>query len=898
MRGCGSSLPLSAAFVLVFSGAVIESFAPTPRHIIGSVSTTGQHQNEGPKWRLYESTPSDDSGLNLNGDDHDETASDVHRIGRIRGMASSLMHKSKPVALALVSAAAFGQKTIFRPPAAEASAPIVLRAAKKKDDPPMVQAATKAAELKKQRRIEEFDRFMEKCNDIEEKQGKKARDEYEAQYQAAKEAKEAKKAIDLEKLKRELLDEGQDPSTDLDAERKVWLFEHDIDLEKVPGTPHNERMIKNFQSRGKNLPTYASQRYIVKCQVADLKARGIDPMEHFTQPDVMEKTRAIYKMDDKVASKIATQYEGLMEQYGGRLTPPQEGEVPFVSQSAETVSNAATAVVAAGPSKSQVAAEKAKAKEERAAAKAEATAKRAAEKAQAKSEKEAQRQARADAKAQAKADKLAKAAAESVSQEASDSELAATAGMDFATTAGVEASVEEAVEDSSSSTSLEVSSTEGGNKIMDTIKSKANAKNAATVIVAGGVAVYGYNYVTENSAGAQAERERQLKLIMGVSDDDEDEDEDDEFDDDDDDYFEPVKKPKATQPSPEPAAPKPKVAPPPVSVPAPKPKRRLGIFNKSKDARETDINALLAPGAQAPEFAALLAKVLTFGAPGRFPVVSSMSNMPFNEFDLDTAKELLTQARSDADLTDEQSAETFASVVNCMIIDIIDLASATVKGKDSDDKLTTDAISVVMDFMDHAASLFDAVASDVTIKPVTYGGSLKKKDLEKMFSIYAGSSMMSMDGSVTQDRVDTLQLVFGITDKKAEGLMQKHMMKMMTNLMKDGGKGLEGMEGMPGMEGMEDMMSALGGGGMPGMPGMDGEMSPEDLKQTVGMMKELMDSGAVSEEELAEVRNQFKEMYGSDIADLIKKADEEGTGEAMSDDERELLGMFKTILGE
>lgn len=161
-----------------------------------------------------------------------------------------------------------------------------------------------------------------------------------------------------------------------------------------------------------------------------------------------------------------------------------------------------------------------------------------------------------------------------------------------------------------------------------------------------------------------------------------------------------------------------------------------------------------------------------------------------------------------------------------------------------------------------------------------------------MFSIYAGSSMMSLDGGVTQDRVDTLQLVFGITDKKAEGLMQKHMMKMMMNLMKDGGKGLEG---MPGMEGMEDMMKALGGGGM---PGLDGEMSPEDLKQTVGMMKELMDSGAVSEEELAEVRNQFKEMYGSDIADLIKKADEEGAGEAMSDDERELLDMFKRILGE
>jgi hypothetical protein len=52
--------------------------------------------------------------------------------------------------------------------------------------------------------------------------------------------------------------------------------------------------------------------------------------------------------------------------------------------------------------------------------------------------------------------------------------------------------------------------------------------------------------------------------------------------------------------------------------------------------------------------------------------------------------------------------------------------------------------------------------------------------------MYAGSSMMSMDaltgggsgGGANQDRVDTLQLVFAITDKKAEGLMQKHMMKM------------------------------------------------------------------------------------------------------------------------
>lgn len=200
---------------------------------------------------------------------------------------------------------------------------------------------------------------------------------------------------------------------------------------------------------------------------------------------------------------------------------------------------------------------------------------------------------------------------------------------------------------------------------------------------------------------------------------------------------------------------------------------------------------------------------------------------------------------------------------------------------------------------------------DVEIKPVTYGGTVRKKDLEQMFSKYAGSSMMSMiGGGASQDRVDTLQIILGISDKKAEGLMQKHMMKMMMNLMKDGGKGLEG---MPGMEGMEDMMKAMGGeggmeemmkamGGMEGMdgmlPGMGGDMSPEDLKQTVKMMKDLLDSGQVSQEELADIRKQFKEMYGSDIGELIKQADQEGAGASMGEEEKELLDMFKRILGD
>lgn len=58
-----------------------------------------------------------------------------------------------------------------------------------------------------------------------------------------------------------------------------------------------------------------------------------------------------------------------------------------------------------------------------------------------------------------------------------------------------------------------------------------------------------------------------------------------------------------------------------------------------------------------------------------------------------------------------------------------------------------------------------------------------------------------------------------------------------------------------------------------------------------------MDSGQVSQEELTEIRNQFKQMYGSDIGELIKQADKE-SGTSMGAEEKELLDMFKRILGE
>jgi hypothetical protein len=104
----------------------------------------------------------------------------------------------------------------------------------------------------------------------------------------------------------------------------------------------------------------------------------------------------------------------------------------------------------------------------------------------------------------------------------------------------------------------------------------------------------------------------------------------------------------------------------------------------------------------------MLSKLLTFGAPGRFPLVTALpGDMPMEDFDLDAAKTMLEKAAADNGITREQGAEIFANVVNCMLIDIVDLASSALK---EDDKTLVEAINIVVDYMNHAASLYDSVA--------------------------------------------------------------------------------------------------------------------------------------------------------------------------------------------
>ena len=268
-------------------------------------------------------------------------------------------------------------------------------------------------------------------------------------------------------------------------------------------------------------------------------------------------------------------------------------------------------------------------------------------------------------------------------------------------------------------------------------------KTAGASIGVGVVAFQGWAVYKKRSDDAEAKRMEQFKLIMGNSDSEDAPDEPTSFDDSVSSKYnqfssgsepsEPIVE-TTLESANEVSGPQDTNVEPAVVPEIGKKKKKkgiAGIFSKNdENARETDINNLFVSSAVASNFSKVLAGILTFGAPGRFPEIESLEGRP-STFELESAKEILSQTREDEGLTTVQAAESFACVVNCMIITIIDLASSTLKEKD--DKVTVDALNVVLDFMDHAASLYDAVA-DVSTKEALFNMKYPlKTDFELFF---------------------------------------------------------------------------------------------------------------------------------------------------------------------
>ncbi|KAL3942884.1 MAG: hypothetical protein SGBAC_003007 [Bacillariaceae sp.] len=709
------------------------------------------------------------------------------------------------------------------PEKAEASAPVMAMPKADERDPAM--DALESHQRKMQRVAQdELTAFTEKAKQIEASDGAAARADFEAAYKANQNKKGQLKLEAIEKLKNDLLNEGICPFIDIEGQRQIILIEKGVDLGEVAGTSFNlETEFEKRDPRQTFRVRKQANREVIKCMVADMRNRGIDPVEYFKSHQ--QRTADILALPAAQATSMAATYSANLDLYG-QITVPKEGEISAKERMAKQ-----------GGSKS---------KEETKRIKAEAKAKAAALKAEAKSKKK----------------KTTEAAASMIeSPVASEEDLAP-----------VDSAVDDVETGPADETNPEVVAAE---------KKQLPIVPAAVVLVAVGGGSYALKMSRDKAAEEEAERQRQFQLLMGGQDTESPPAAAaalEEVDTDLPDIVFGDEKSKATD---EVKAPQ--------ELAVPKKKKKRGFFGKKKNSRETDITALVSAGANAPAFAMVLAKILTFGAPGRFPEILALpGDLPMQEFSVEAATAILVEAQASADLSREDAAEIFANVVNCMLIDIVDLASTSLKEKDT--KVTVEAIGIVVDFMNQAASLYNSIAEGVVIVPVTYGGDLAKGKLEQMYSAYAVSAMTNL-GEVDEnfdDRVRLLQDVFQINEKKAEGLMMKAMQKNVMEMMKSG----------EGMEEFEEMMKGMGDMGMPGMPGMPGadgeEPSPEQLKEMLSALKELKDSGSIPDSELVEVKKQFREAFGSSIDEVMKDAD--NAGGDVSNQDKELLELMKSIL--
>jgi len=807
--------------------------------------------------------------------------------------------------------------------------------------PPAHKLAMERIELQlEQREKARFDDLNKRLAEIGKTQGLEARYKAEEEYQKEKAKKDAQLMKDVYKLQYELLDQGICPWSDTEGFGEVFKLRTGYNLEEFPGTKQfSNYMAKSRDPAGQTFGVRKkTNRAIIKILVEELKSKGIDPVDHFGDKRNGATTLNILNLTPNEAERKLAEYTENMEKYGQTIPalgtnpsfkdnmkdPQIRADIEAKKKALEEKRAAAAAPVEddQGPANKKGAdkAAKEKAKAEAKAAKEKAKAEKEKVKAEAKAAKEKAKEEKRLEKEAAKAAKAAAAAAAAAATTAATSEMAAAAAdvsgtaIDSATSYVDNGPAETAVATAEDGEEEEAGlgipqqnnqDDNGSSKDVNiNVKKPSASKNAAVAVgLIGGAVVI--RKVISDRAGTvdEAERQRQFKMLMGITDGDGSDSPFSAGDDNDDDFMGSVdvdlKTKKDIKPEPKAAKSESSSASPSSTDTPKKKKKKVGLGKvasmfTAKNTRETDLNVLISEGATAPELSKLLAKLLTFGAPGRFPLIAALpGGMPMEEFELEKAVELLEKSFEESGITRQQGAEVFGDVVNCMMVDMIDLASSSLAEKD---EVVFDAVNIVVEFMNHASSMYDAVAKDATIKTVTYSGSLPKSQLEKLYARYSVHGTFTVGDTDIANRGDLIRTVFGISEKKADGVVSKLLMKKLA----EGGSGLEGMEemmkqmggmgDMNGLGGMGDMMNGLGGMG----GGADGaEPDMNQVKEMLKAAKQMKDAGQIPPKELETVRAQFKEAFGDNIDGIMKQAE---SGEVMPEADQELLDLMKSIL--
>ena len=239
----------------------------------------------------------------------------------------------------------------------------------------------------------------------------------------------------------------------------------------------------------------------------------------------------------------------------------------------------------------------------------------------------------------------------------------------------------------------------------------------------------------------------------------------------------------------------------------------------------------------------------------------------------------------------DAAANAFADVVNAGLIPLVDAAVPSLKLGDAESLPPLSAVVRVAAVAGLAFEELGLVPFAGT--PVVYEGRAPKSKLQSLFARYAAAGVAAgLDEESTSDAVDlaavdTLQALFQISDKQADRLAQQVVTKLVEQMMARAGEdgdqdgllaALAGQEGMPGMPGP---------GGMPGMP--------TDPAEQMAALRELVDSGQLSDDDKREIKKMFAEsLGGGDVDEKIREANK--NKDQLDPQAREALDLLNKLM--
>ena len=230
-----------------------------------------------------------------------------------REISKNLLKQSKPffLAMTLISCPVIlGPNASYK--TANAAAPVTPIKNFKPPDSKAI-ALKKITDKRNKEKLQEEMAHQIRCDDIEREQGLKARKAYEKAYLEEKIQKAQIRSLERQKLLYSLVDQGICPFVDVEGERQMYLFDYDIDLNKVPSSAQQKEMMKLRRDKKWSLRR-EKERFIVKCIVDDLKVRGEDPLKYLEANKA--KTRDIFNLKDKQLDMLFNRYTYLMESQG------------------------------------------------------------------------------------------------------------------------------------------------------------------------------------------------------------------------------------------------------------------------------------------------------------------------------------------------------------------------------------------------------------------------------------------------------------------------------------------------------------------------------------------------------------------------------------------------------